>query len=263
MRIGWVGLGMIGAEMVKRLLASGFDVSVYDRGAGAAEVKALGASASSDYRALATGSDLFVVCVFDDSQVRDVLLEQGALSAMRSGSIVAVHTTGAPALAKELAVLGERAGVAVIDATFSGGPADIQAGTLTIMVGGDGSALDRAMPAFESYARHIHHVGEAGSGQTMKLLNNLLFATNLMNAANVLDLAAGQGFDTAQVASIIGECSGASYAMARFQSPLPSADLLDRVRPYLEKDVATVFAAGGASGIDLAPFAATAAFFAR
>lgn len=261
MNIGWVGLGIIGTEMVKRLLQAGFPVSVYARGQGLEAVKALGAIPRDDYRELAAASDLFVVCVFKDAQVREVLLDHDALAAMCPGSTVAIHTTGSPALARELTSAAPD-NVAVLDATFSGGPHDIQAGALTIMVGGDALALERARPALATYASHIHHLGGSGSGQIVKLLNNLLFATNLMNAANVLRLAGEQHFDTAQVAGIIGACSGSSYAMARFQSPAPSSDMLDRVRPYLEKDVATAVAAAAASGLDLAPFAETARFFA-
>jgi 3-hydroxyisobutyrate dehydrogenase len=258
--IGWIGLGMIGSEMVKRLLGAGFAVTVYERGSGLADVKARGASLCSDYASLAAGSDLLAICVYNDAQVHEVLLESGALAGMRAGSVVAIHTTGSPALAREISVRAP-AGVSVLDATFSGGPYDIQAGALTLMVGGDADALERAKPAFGAYARNINPMGAVGNGQIVKLLNNLLFATNLMNAAHVLALAEAEQFDPAAVATIIGTCSGASYAMARFEAPLAPAAMLDRVRPYLEKDVAAAMAAAATSGLDVEAFAATARFF--
>lgn len=260
MKIGWIGLGAIGTQMVKRLLSGGFPVSIYDRGQGAEEVKALGASAIPDYCALAAASDLVILCVFNDAQVRDILFTQGTLNAMRPGAIVAIHTTGSPALAKEIAAAAP-VGVSVLDATFSGGPQDVAAGTLTLMVGGDPAAFETARPAFATYAGQSHHLGGVGSGQVVKLLNNLLFATNLMNAANILELAEAHGFDTATLAEIIGTCSGASYAMARFQSPMPIAAQLDRVRPYLEKDVSTAMAAARASNLEVEAFASTAEYF--
>ena len=259
-KIGWVGLGMIGTEMVKQLLANRYAVTVFARGSGLADVRTQGAGKATDYRNLATDSDLLVVCVFNDAQVREVLLEQGALASMRPGSVVVIHTTGSPALARELA-LAAPSGVAVIDATFSGGPHDIQAGALTVMLGGDPAALEQVRPALATYACAIHHVGEVGNGQIIKLLNNLLFATNLMNAAQAIELAGQQGFDAAQIAGIFATCSGASYAMARFEAKLPAAALLDRVRPYLEKDVATAMAAASTSGLDVSAFAQTAQYF--
>lgn len=260
MNIGWIGLGMIGSEMVRRLLGVGFAVTVYERGAGLEDLKSQGATGSHDYASLAASSDLLAVCVFNDAQVREVLFDRAALAAMRPGSILVIHTTGSPALAREVAGTAP-AGVSVLDATFSGGPHDIQAGALTLMVGGDQEALQRAKPAFEAYASNIYGLGAVGSGQIVKLLNNLLFATNLMNAAHVLKLAEGQQFDTAAIAEIFATCSGASYAMARFQAPLPPSALLDSVRPYLEKDVATAIATATASGLDVDAFAATARYF--
>lgn len=260
MKIGWIGLGMIGTAMVKRLLAAGFDVSVFERGQGLEEVRSAGAAPVRDYRELARAADLLVLCVFSDAQLREVLFEEGALEAMTDGGALAIHTTGSPTLMREIAA-AVPAGVMVLDATFSGGPHDIEVAGLTLMVGGDEETLKRARPAFECYARNINFLGPVGSGQVVKLLNNLLFATNLMNAAKTLNLAGDQGFEATSVASIIGTCSGASYAMARFEAPLPPAALLDRVRPYLEKDVATAMAVAAEEGLDVSAFQETARYF--
>jgi 3-hydroxyisobutyrate dehydrogenase-like beta-hydroxyacid dehydrogenase len=151
--------------------------------------------------------------------------------------------------------------VEVLDATFSGGPADVAAGRLTVMAGGSAQALETARPALAAYAGQIHHVGGLGLGQTLKLLNNLLFATNQMNAARMLQLAQAQGFDTAAVARVLQGCSGASFALGLFQRPAPLAAVLAGSRPYLEKDVATAAAAAADAGLDLAAFAATLEFF--
>lgn len=254
-----MGLGVIGTGMVKRLLAAGQSVTVYSRGAGLADVTALGAQACADYSVLAAQSDLMILCVFDDAQLRNVLFEHGALKALRRGSILAIHTTGSPHLAREIA---ERAppGVEVLDATFSGGPADAAAGKLTLMVGGAADALDRARPVFETYTQHIYHVGPLGHAQVLKLLNNLLFATNLMNAVELLGLAERYGFDTQTVARVFHSCSGGSYAMKLFQAA-PVATMLNASRPYLEKDVATAMAAAKDTGLDVSVFAPTDAYF--
>ena len=261
MNIGWVGLGSIGTLMVKRVLQAGRGVTVYSRGAGLSEVRALGARESGDYAALAAKSDLLILCVFDDVQLRNILFDHGALNTLQRGSILAIHTTGSPHLAREVA---ERAppGVEVLDATFSGGPADAAAGKLTLMTGGAPDALERARPVFEIYAEQIYHVGPIGHAQVLKLLNNLLFATNLMNAVELLGLAERHGFDAQTVARVFHTCSGGSYAMKLFHAA-PVATMLNASRPYLEKDVATAMSAAKDAGLEVGVFAPTDEYFTR
>jgi 3-hydroxyisobutyrate dehydrogenase len=260
MHIGWVGLGSIGAGMVTQALKAGLQVTVYARGQGLEQVEAAGAAVSSDYAALAAECDVLGLCVFSDAQLREVLFEGGALSAMRPGTVVAIHTTGSPDLAREI---GARApeGVSVLDATFSGGPAQVAAGELTLMVGGEAEGLERARPLLEIYANKIHHVGALGKGQTIKLLNNLIFASNVQHAAEVLATAEQQGFDTWQAARIFQDCSGSSFAMGMFQAQAPSSRVLTGVKPYLQKDVATAVSSAAAAGIDLGAFASTADYY--
>jgi 3-hydroxyisobutyrate dehydrogenase-like beta-hydroxyacid dehydrogenase len=259
MNIGWVGLGTIGTLMVKRLLEAGEQVTVYSRGAGLAEAKALGAQDSADYAAVAGKCDLLILCLYDDTQVRSVLFDHGALNALKSGSILAIHTTGSPDLAREVAVKAP-SGVGVLDATFSGSPADVAAGRLTLMAGGAPEVLDRARSAFVAYAQHIYHVGPLGHAQLLKLLNNLLFATNLMDAVELLGLAERYGFETQTVAQVLQTCSGGSFAMRLFQAA-PVSTILNASRRYLEKDVATALSAAKDAGIDIRVFGATTDYF--
>jgi len=259
MKIGWIGLGEIGTRMVKRLLAAGHEVTVYARGAGLEEAKAAGASTQSDYAALAADSEILTVCVYADEQVRGILFENGALGAMQPGSILAIHTTGSPTVALEA---GERApaGVSVLDATFSAGPDDVSCGKAVMMVGGDVETLEKAKPAFGAYAGEIHHVGPLGAGQTIKLFNNLLFAANLMNTVELLQLAERQGLDTKTIAKVLQGCSGGSYAMRLFQA-VPVDEMMTRARPYLEKDVSTAIETAKEGGLDVSAFVATQAYF--
>jgi 3-hydroxyisobutyrate dehydrogenase len=260
MNIGWVGLGNIGTGMVKQALAAGHQVTAYARGAGLGEVQAAGAKTSADHAAVAAQSDILGLCVFSDAQLREVLFDGGALAAMRSGAVVAIHTTGAPGLAREI---GARApvGVGVLDATFSGGAVQVAAGELVLMVGGEADAIDRARPLLETYANKIHHVGPLGQGQTLKLLNNLLFAANLQYAAEILKIAEQQGLKSWEVARIIQDCSGASYSMGLFQAQAPVAQMLAATKPYMEKDVATAASVAAEAGIDFAAFAPTVRYF--
>ncbi len=259
MRIGWIGLGGIGTQMVLRALGAGHEVTAYARGKGLAEVEAAGAIASADYAAVARDKDVVAFCLFSDAQMRDVLFDGGALAAMSPGTVIAIHTTGSPDLARELQ---QRApvGVHVIDATFSGGPADTAAGALTLMIGGETEAIDRARPLLETYGNRIHHVGALGEGQVVKLLNNLLFAANLQNAAEILRMAEQQGIDTAAAACVFQDCSGGSYASALFKAA-PIEAMLEVSRPYLAKDVKVALAGAMAAGMDVSPFRSTAAYF--
>lgn len=261
-RIGWVGLGQIGTQMVLRLRARGRDVTVYGRGGGLDEAAAAGAGVTHDYRALAAHCDMLFLCVYSEEQIRDVLLAQGAMAAMRPGSLLVVHTTASPALLRDIVAQARTGKVEVLDACFSGGPADVAAGRLTIMAGGSEEALNRALPALGTYAVSIERVGTIGQGQTVKLLNNLLFATNLMNAAHLLGLAQAHGLHTGPVAAILQRSSGSSFAMDLFaRADAEPAAVLGQIRHYLEKDVASAAAAAKSANIDISAFSNVMQFF--
>jgi 3-hydroxyisobutyrate dehydrogenase-like beta-hydroxyacid dehydrogenase len=247
--------------MVHRALGAGHEMTVFARGKGLDEIIAAGARGFANYRTVAADCEILALCLFSDAQVRSVLFEEGALAAMQPSSILAIHTTGSPALAREI---GERApaGVAVIDATFSGGPHTVLAGELTAMVGGDPDAVKRARPLIASYARAIHSVGPLGNGQMVKLLNNLLFATNLRNTAALLEIAEAQGFAVADMVPILKGCSGDSFALNLFARGGPG-ETLARSWPFVSKDVATVAAGAAEAGLDLATFAPIIDFFAK
>jgi 3-hydroxyisobutyrate dehydrogenase-like beta-hydroxyacid dehydrogenase len=176
------------------------------------------------------------------------------------GSILLVHTTASPDGLRRIASRMPE-GVALLDACFSGGPTDAAAGRLTLMVGGTADALERARAPLKCYSAHIDHVGEVGDGQLVKLLNNLLFATNVMNSVELLRLAEAQGLPPARAAAVIQRSSGASYAMELFARGGAPDDMMPAIRPYLEKDVASAVTAAKRAGIAIDAFAPTARFF--
>lgn len=261
MKIGFVGLGEIGTEMVKRLRAADYPVTVYGRGQGLTEAEKAGATISKDYAAIAAGCDVLIVCVYRDPQVREILFDHGMLVAMKPGAVLINHTTGSPSLIREVA---EHAtgGQLILDATFSGGPADVAGARLTLMIGGDEASIDAVRPVLSTYASQLFAVGAIGSGQLMKLLNNLLFGTNIMNAVELLKLAEAQGLDTQRVAQVIHAASGASYAMDLFRAAPSVSGMMDGARPYMEKDVATALSAAREAGLDVGVFAVTGEYFA-
>jgi 3-hydroxyisobutyrate dehydrogenase-like beta-hydroxyacid dehydrogenase len=259
MKVGWIGLGEIGKQMALQALDAGHELVAYDRGEGKGEVAARGARLTGDYAEVAQGCEILCLCLFSDAQVRDVMIEGGALVAMQAGSVVAIHTTGSPVLARELGAAAPD-GVQVLDACFSGGPADTERGDLTLMVGGEEAALEVARPVFSTYAARINHLGPLGTGQTMKLLNNLLFSTNLKQAAEIVDIAEAQGLDPMLAAQVICQSSGGSMAMGLFRNAAPQ-QMLDAARKYMVKDVQAAATAATDAGIDITTFKPTIEYF--
>jgi 3-hydroxyisobutyrate dehydrogenase-like beta-hydroxyacid dehydrogenase len=252
MKVGWIGLGQIGTAMALEVLAAGHEVIGHTRReTGRDELREAGAKLTGSLAETANGTDVLIVSVFDDSQVREVLLGPvGALATMKAGGVVAIHTTGSPKLARELADAAPD-GVAVIDATFSGAATQIGGEGLTIMVGGDRDALERARPVLSTYGGSIVHVGAVGDAQKLKLINNVLFAGNVLLAAEAVRIAENNEFDSGLMVSTLTKSSGSSFALNLFAGGRPVESVIDGLRRYLDKDVAIARNAAADAGIDL------------
>jgi 3-hydroxyisobutyrate dehydrogenase-like beta-hydroxyacid dehydrogenase len=193
---------------------------------------------------------LLCVCVFDDRQLREVLLDSGALGAMHGGSIVAIHTTSSPKFMEQLADVAPT-DVQVLDATFSGTATQVHEGGLTLMVGGDRAALESARPVLSAYGGNIVHVGKLGSGQRLKLLNNVLFASHVRLGAEAIRIAERAGIDRQMFVSTLMTCSGGSFALGVLGGDVPLHQRLTGLSRYLDKDVQLSRDAAEAAGIDL------------
>src|SRR5690606_14251056 len=158
------------------------------------EAVAAGAQAAATPRELAAACDVIGVCVRDDADVRGVLLgADGLLAGAARGSVVAIHSTVQPETVIELAEAAARAGVAVIDACVTGGAAVAAQGGLTVMVGGDDAARERARPMFEAFAKKVVATGPLGSGCKVKLCNNLMTYLAWTSAYEAFVLARAAG----------------------------------------------------------------------
>jgi 3-hydroxyisobutyrate dehydrogenase-like beta-hydroxyacid dehydrogenase len=210
--VGFIGLGNQGAPIAQRIVAAGWPLRIWARRPGSlSPFSHTPAVAMGSPEALAAGCDLVGICVVNDDDVRDVLLrDDGVLGAMKPGGIIAIHSTLLPATVIDLDERARRRGVHILDAPVSGGPKGAEAGTMTVMIGGELTVLERARPVLGCFATSIAHLGPVGSGQMMKLLNNNLAYVNLLMGIEALELAIDLGMNRRVVAEIIRVSSGAS-----------------------------------------------------
>ncbi len=200
-RIGFIGLGIMGAPMAARLVAAGFPVTVHNRSrAKVDELVAQGARAGDSPRAVAAQADVIVTMLPDSPDVEAVVLgEDGVLAGVREGALFVDMSTITPATARRLhAALAEK-GVEAIDAPVSGGEQAAIDGQLSIMAGGSEDALARARPLFEELGKATTHVGPPGAGQVCKAANQVVVGLTIQAVAEALTLARKAGVDPARV----------------------------------------------------------------
>jgi 3-hydroxyisobutyrate dehydrogenase len=235
-RIGFIGLGTMGLPMARNLLKAGFELAVYARRPGpAAEMRGLGARVAESPRGVAEGADAVLTIVTADPDVREVVLgPDGALEGMAAGGILVDMSTISPATIREIARLGRARGVAVMDAPVSGGDTGARAGTLTIIAGGDAETFERCRPVFEAMGKSLYHVGSVGSGQVVKLANQLIGGAILAVVSEALVMGVKAGADPEVMRQVIGVSSGNSNL---FQARVGDYMLKDRFEPGFMLDL--------------------------
>ncbi|MSR22431.1 MAG: NAD(P)-dependent oxidoreductase [Gemmatimonadetes bacterium] len=214
--IGFLGLGIMGHEMARNLLKAGFPLLVWNRTAGkTAALAAEGARVGTGPADVAQRSDVVIVCVSDTPDVEEIVLGPGGvLAGARPGSLVVDMSTISPARTREIARRLEERGVHMLDAPVSGGSEGATRGTLSIMVGGDATQVERAMPAFRAMGKTITHVGPAGAGQTVKLVNQIVAVVNMLAMAEGLLFAEASGVDLDKVLEAITGGAAGSWMLA-------------------------------------------------
>jgi 3-hydroxyisobutyrate dehydrogenase-like beta-hydroxyacid dehydrogenase len=196
-------------------------------------------------------NDAVLVYVYDDDQVREVVLDSGLAESVEPGTIVIVHTTASPRTMKTLDDRLRSRGAGLVDAPGSGGPAQMASGSLTLFVGGSDEHVERGRPLFASFSNNVVHFGEVGSGQKVKLLNNLLFGAHVELALRASSLSEAFGVDSSLMAKTLQTCSGASYALNLVAAMGSPEAMVKGVGPFLRKDVLVARAAADEVGADL------------
>ena len=215
-RVGFAGLGTMGAAMAANVLRAGFDVAVWNRTAGrAGDLVAAGASEVPAPADLAAGRDVVVICVRDTPDVEAVLFgPSGIAEGAATGLLVVDCSTISPDATRVFgARLAER-GAALIDAPVSGGSEGAIQGTLSIMVGGAEADVARARPVLEAIGRTITHMGPLGAGQATKAVNQVILAGTYLAVAEGMVLAMKSGLDPAAVVTALGGGAAASWVLA-------------------------------------------------
>jgi 3-hydroxyisobutyrate dehydrogenase len=213
MKLAFVGLGVMGAPMAGHLAAAGHEVIVFNRTAAKSEAwaRAHKGRAADTLADAAQGRELVALCVGADDDVRAVVAE--ILPVLPPGAIIVDHTTTSARLAREMAAQALARGCRFLDAPVSGGEAGAKSGALSIMVGGDAAAVERASPVIGAYAKAIVHLGGAGAGQLTKMVNQICIAGVVQGLAEAVAFAARAGLDPALAYQAVSKGAAQSWQM--------------------------------------------------
>ncbi|MBC7006979.1 NAD(P)-dependent oxidoreductase [Pseudoalteromonas sp. BZK2] len=216
MKVAFIGLGVMGYPMAGHLANAGHNVTVYNR----TTVKAQkwvseyqGEYAETPSKA-AKGADIVFMCVGNDDDLRSVVYgEQGVLASMHEGSYLVDHTTTSAEVAREVAAQAKLQGIAFLDAPVSGGQAGAENGVLTVMVGGDEADFNVVQPVMAAFSRFSQLLGEVGSGQLCKMVNQICIAGVVQGLAEGLHFAKQAGLDGEKVIETISKGAAGSWQM--------------------------------------------------
>jgi 3-hydroxyisobutyrate dehydrogenase len=222
-KIAFLGLGVMGSPMARHLAGAGHELTVYNRTGAKADawVAANGGRSASTPAEAAAGQDAVLLCVGNDDDVRSVVLgRNGALAAMSPGTLLVDHTTASAEVAREVGSAAATAGVHFVDAPVSGGQAGAENGQLTVMCGGTPEAYSAAEPLIAAYAKACRLMGNTGSGQLTKMVNQICIAGLVQALSEGVHFAQKAGLDTNEVFAAINQGAASSWQMANRASTM-------------------------------------------
>jgi 2-hydroxy-3-oxopropionate reductase len=199
--IGFIGLGIMGKPMARNLIKAGYSLVVHNRSRSAVnELSQEGAQTAASSQEVAARSEVLITMLPDSPDVELVYVgEQGVFAGAKSGMLLIDMSSISPIVARKLAADAQKGGMEMLDAPVSGGEAGAIGATLSIMIGGNAAAVERAMPIFQALGKNIVHVGDAGAGQVTKAANQMVVGTTIAIVSEALVLAAKAGVDPAKV----------------------------------------------------------------
>jgi len=258
MKLGFIGLGAMGLPMTRHLLDAGHEVTVASRSPGPIQVAVgLGAAEAASTAAVAESADVVFLCVPSSPDVASVV--DSLLPALGPGTTVVDCSTIDPEVERAQHERVTATGAAYLEAPLSGGTAGAEAGTLTLMVGGDAATLAAIQPVLAAFARLVVHVGGPGMGQVVKLCNNLIYAAQMVATAEATALAVKSGVDMPKLLTVLEHATGDCVAVrTRLPVPgvVPDSPASNGWRPgfmtdLMAKDLDLALAYGARTGVPL------------
>ena len=219
LKVSFLGLGVMGSPMARYLAAAGHDLTIYNRSPRRVEAWV---EANPDFRVrvaetpaeAAEGADAVITCVGNDDDLADVVLgATGVFSTLRRGGLFVDHTTVSAKIARQIAVEARDKEILCVDAPVTGGQAGAEHGTLSIMCGGMGKAVEAARPILAAYAKRVVHVGKAGAGQLTKMVNQICLVGTIAGLAEGIRVAQAARLDLPKVYEAISGGAAQSWQM--------------------------------------------------
>ena len=215
-RVGFIGLGVMGSPMSSHLSKKGFNTFVYNRTQDVSKKWAdsnKGEVKRSPHD-LAKSVNFLIMCVGNDDDVREILFsEDGAYPSLKPGTIVIDHTTTSAKLAKELSAKLKNKNCYYLDAPVSGGQLGAEEGNLTIMVGGEKEAYEISLHVLAAYSKYSKYMGESGSGQLTKMVNQIAIAGLLQSLSEAVNFSEKSGLNSEDVLNVISKGAAQSWQM--------------------------------------------------
>jgi 3-hydroxyisobutyrate dehydrogenase len=253
MKIGFAGLGVMGGPMARHLVEAGHEVAGFNRSPDKARAwaAATGGRFAATVKDAAADAELFILCVGNDDDVRQVVAD--ALPLLARGAVIVDHTTTSARVAREMAELAAGQGASFIDAPVSGGQAGAETGQLSVMAGGDADALTRAEPILMHYAKAVKHMGPSGAGQLTKMVNQIAIAGVVQGLAEAVHFAQSAGLDTDAVYDAISKGAAQSWQMDnRWKTAAAGQFDFGFAVDWMRKDLGLVLDEARANGSHLA-----------
>jgi len=215
-KTAFIGMGVMGYPMAGHMAKGGHDVTVYNRTTAKSEgwVSEYGGSFAETPAKAAEGAEIVCACVGNDDDLRSVVYgDDGILAGMSDGTIFVDHTTASADVAREVGAKAAEKGIQFLDGPVSGGQAGAENGVLTVMVGGDQAAFDKAQPIIDCYARAVTLLGPVGSGQLCKMVNQICIAGLVQGLSEGIAFGQKAGLDVKKVIDVISKGAAQSWQM--------------------------------------------------
>jgi 3-hydroxyisobutyrate dehydrogenase-like beta-hydroxyacid dehydrogenase len=215
-RVGFIGLGIMGYPMSSHISKSGFETYIFNRTSNISNKwkDSFHGSTCTSPKEVAKHVDFLCLCVSKDEDVKEVLFgKDGAIKAIKPGTIIIDHTTTSASLAREMYKIFKEIGCHYLDAPVSGGQTGAENGSLTIMVGGEEEAYKRSKKVLSTYSKFSKYMGETGNGQLTKMVNQIAIASLIQGLAESLNFSEESGLESKDVLQVISKGAAQSWQM--------------------------------------------------